>query len=247
MSFGSALLENEEKIDNEYAPRIIKCPFRALVCGSSGSGKTFSFLNNIVLPDESPNKLIIWCSPSQSLKQSKLQAAADILDTRGKLEGIEKSFIEVPCDDGKINIERIEKVLNVAFESKIPTLLVFDDLVAVDNKSRRYIASQFMNGRHRNCSIAELRQRIFSNDGSSVRDARLNCNLYILCRFPSDGEVAQLCNQLINDSVERRKFMDRYKDSTKKEFGFLLVDLQNIPPWRFRKSSLDELYLQGLY
>ena len=130
MSFGGLLLKDEEKLINPFAPRIIKCPFRALVAGSSGSGKTFNFLENIVLPEESPNKIIIWCSPSASLKQSKLLAAAEILDARGFLEGIEKSFVPIPCDNGDIPSEKIESILDLAFENKIPCLLVFDDLVS---------------------------------------------------------------------------------------------------------------------
>ena len=239
-NFNEILLKDEKKIINIDAPRVIKCPFRCICAGSSGSGKTTSFLNSVVLP-EGPNKVVIWASPSASLRQSKLTAAAEILNDRANKANIEAGFIPVECDNGNIPTERIELLVDACFADGIPCLLVFDDLVSVKSNSRRYISNCFMNMRHRNCSVASLSQRIFTD--SSARDTRLNANLFLLCEFPNELEVYNLARQLISDKVVIKKFMNRYADATTKQYGYLLIDLQNVEPWRFRKSGLDELYL----
>eukprot|EP00052_Salpingoeca_macrocollata_P030217 m.315323 g.315323 ORF g.315323 m.315323 type:complete len:264 (-) comp23067_c0_seq14:621-1412(-) len=240
----------EQKLANPGAEfGLIRCPFRALVVGASGSGKTHSFLRDVVLAKTKdgktthrmPNKLVIWCAPEASLRQPKLQAAAEVLDKRAQKEGLARGFVAVPCDDGVVDSEKIEQILNAGFEAEIPMLLVFDDLVSVNPKARRYIASCFMNCRHRNTSVAELRQRIFSSDGSAVRDARLSCNLFMLGAFSTEGEVEELAKQLV-PKEERELFLKRYRHCIAEPHGFLLADLQSPKdsPLRYRKSGISE-------
>lgn len=235
---GAALLQAEPEVQKVPAP-FIQPPFRALVAGESGSGKTFSFLTHVILPAESGLSVVIWCSPSASLQQSKLRTAADIINARdGCL------FVPVPCDDGVIDEARISHVLGLAFADGLLSIVVFDDLVSVKPASRRFIASMFMNARHQNASVAELRQRVFSSDGSSARDARLNCNLFMLGRFSSDGEVATLANQLTSNAAEKDLLVRRYRKVTAKKHGFILIDLQapRDSPYRFRDSGLTTLF-----
>lgn len=236
------LLDQECKVPEPPRP-FIKCPFRGLCVGGSGSGKSLIVLRDLVMPEESPNRVVIWCAPSASLTQAKLVNAKAALDERAQEEGRNEGIILVACDDGVIPSEVIDELVDAAFAECLPSLLVFDDLVSISPSSRRYVASCFMNMRHRLCSVLELRQRIFSSDGSGARDARLSCNLFMLGHFSTIGEVARLADQICKKDA-RELFMDRYDDCMKDIHGFFVVDMQSKPPYRFRKNGLTTLYRQ---
>ena len=65
-----------------------------------------AFLSSVVLDQESSNMVVIWASPSSSLRQSKLTAAAELLNDRANKANIEAGFIPILCDNGDIDTKK---------------------------------------------------------------------------------------------------------------------------------------------
>lgn len=237
MSAGAGLFEGEVAIENPGAPLVLRAPLRICCVGSSGSGKTSALLRCVVLAEPSPFAIVFWCAPAESLRQVKLQNAKAILDQRAEERGLTAGLITLETTDDGIPTEELDRLIDQAFEEGLPSLVVFDDLLYAKKGDQLYIANLYVNGRHRLASVAECRQRIFS--GAAARDTRLQCNAFILADFGQKDEVARLASQICADKKQAAQMVDFYGRATSKKYGFLLVDLQNPPPWRFRDSSLE--------
>jgi hypothetical protein len=100
-------LKNEKKARNPGAPRLPAHPFRAVVAGSSDSGKTHWVVDNLILDKQTPFDRYIWIAPEYSLKQDKvvkLKAAFDAVD------GVENDSLQGKGE----NIYPINKVTEMA-------------------------------------------------------------------------------------------------------------------------------------
>ena len=97
---------------------------------------------------------------------------------------------------------------------------VFDDLMDEVAKSK-WATKLFTAGcHHQNLSVITLQHKIFAN-----RDQSLQCHYLILFDFPQDrGAVMPLARQLT--PCNTIKFLEMYKDATKPQNGWLLVDMK---------------------
>lgn len=238
------MFANEVAIENPGAPYILRAPLRCLVVGGSGSGKTSALLNCVCLPELSPFACVIWCGPTASLNQSKLQYAKEVLDERAAEKwDLEEGLILVPCDD-KIDKERVNSIIDHSYSLSLPTLIVFDDLYTLGGTDQKFIAEMFTAGRHRLVSVAELRQRVYGGT-AGVRDVRLSCNCFILCDFGEKSEVSRL---LKGRGGEEAEFALRcYNDALRDEHGFLLIDDQargTDAKYRYRRCGLGRLFVR---
>ena len=117
------------------------------------------------------------------------------------------------------------------FNSSQNNAFVFDDLMDEVAKSK-WATKLFTAGCHyQNLSVITLQQKIFAN-----RDQRLKCHYLILFDLPQDrGAVMPLARQLT--PCNTIKFLEMYKDATKPQNGWLLVDMKKArdPRLRFRR------------
>eukprot|EP00053_Salpingoeca_punica_P023190 m.216408 g.216408 ORF g.216408 m.216408 type:complete len:262 (-) comp46530_c0_seq1:495-1280(-) len=224
----------EEK--NPHSPYILRLPLHAVICGSTGTGKTYATLKCICLPVNSPFDFVIWCGPSHSNAQPELQVAKKTLDERaaeknGYREGMFLIDVDGDIDEGAVN-----ELIDNAHNEGLKTLVVFDDLAKSTQKVRDFMTSIFIHGRHRGCHAAELRQTIF--DGPRARDLRMQASCFILTEFPQLDTITQLAKQI--DPSGAKSLVEKYQRCVSKPHGFLLVDrTSKEPEWRYRDSGLN--------
>lgn len=223
------LTEGETKAKNP-SKLLWQHPFRAIVGGSSGCGKTFWLLRQLQNKD-SPFDKIIWCAPKYSLQQQKL-----------------KNFQHNMGDDKVIFIDglnetEIEKHLDEYHQQHLQTAIILDDLMYEQND---YINNLFTSGRHKNASTIELCQRLFNS--SKSRTNRLNTNYFILFPFGADkSEFHTLARQI--NPLEYKRIIEKYNESTNKRYGCLIIDsnthtynFDNKNILKFRDSDFDNVY-----
>ena len=223
-----ALVENERKIRNKN--KILwQHPFRAIVAGASGCGKTYWTLDKLQHKD-SPFDSVLWCAPGYSLKQQKLKNFQH--NMRGNVVFI----------DG-LNQEEIQKNIEENEQQGNQTCIVLDDLMHDENK---FINNLFTSGRHQNCSIIELCQRLYANN--KQRTNRLNTNYFILFPFGADKSEFQTLARQINP-LEYKRIIEKYNLCTDKEHGCLIIDAnthtykmngKNI--LKFRDTEFDQVF-----
>jgi hypothetical protein len=225
-------IQNDKIIDHKpinISPLMPQHPCRICLCGSSGTGKTKFLLDQLILSKDSPWNMVIFCAPKFSLEQAKVQEAYKKL-------GPKRMTLVEGIDEGKIS-----EILDSQHSQGKQTLIVFDDLM---NKKSKFITDLFISGRHRNASIAELSQRIFT-DGK--RTNRLNTDYYVIFNFSDKLEMKNLASQLY--PKDYKEVMQLYEDATQDMHGCLIVDTKwkaikspDNKKLRFRKNKLDQIY-----
>jgi hypothetical protein len=232
--FTSHNLDKDIKYKNDYSPPMFSHPFRALIAGMSGSGKTTICINLLIDNIMSPFDRVIWVSNPTSLKQQK------IINLKNKMKN--KLILIEGLDE-----EEIKKYMEDGYNKGLQQLFVFDDLL--NEKNKKIIDELFTNGRHFGCSVAELSQRIFSDDS---RTRRVNCDLYMVSNFGDVRECNNLFQMLTTDKNNLHKIADAYRNTVDgKGIGkFFIIDRQsaysNNPTHKllkFRNNSLLDCYV----
>ena len=230
----SRLLVGVKQEENIHSPYILRLPLHCVVCGATGTGKTFATLQCIVLPKNSPFHFVVWCGPAHSNEQPALATAKKEMDSRAEEIGYDEGMIMVDVGD-TIDEERVNAIVDDANANGFKTLVVFDDLAKSSKQVRDFMTKIFTHGRHRNCHAVELRQTIF--DGQRARDNRMQASCYILTDFPQRDTVLQLLKQI--EPLNSANVLAKYERCIEKPNGFLLIDrTSREPKWRYRDSCL---------
>lgn len=209
---------------NPGSPILPPHPFRGLVTGSSGSGKTHWVISHWILNKDTPFDRVIWCSTPSSLKQEKLVRLKKAMpDAINFVEGIKP--------------DEIRELIKKGHGAKEQTLIVFDDLIGCCRHP--YISELFTSGRHLNCSTIQILQQIFA---AGTRTHRLNTDWYYIARFGDQRELSTLAHQLSVDKLGAEKIVEAYKQSleTGGKYPYMFIDGQSR-----HKPNLDELAFRG--
>ena len=185
---------NENKIEhNKNWPYIPDYPYRMLIIGCSGSGKTNVLLNLI---DNQPDidKIYLYAKDPY---EAKYQYLINIREKVGlKRFNNPKAFIEYSndmCDIYK-NIDGY----NVDKDCKI--LIVFDDMIVdiIKNKRLNLIVTKlFIRERKLNISLVFITQSYFK----VPKDVRLNTTQFFISKIPNKKCTADLYSFFINDTT----------------------------------------------
>ena len=166
---------------NKIWPYIPDHPYRILIMGGSGSGKTNLLLNVIENQPDIDKKYLYTKDPCESQYQYSIN----------KREGIginhfndPKAFIVYSNDmhDVSKNIDDY----NLDKENKI--FIVFDDMIAymINNKKLNSIVSElFIRGRKLNISLVFITQSYFK----VPKDVRLNTTHFFIVKIPNKREL----------------------------------------------------------
>ena len=223
---------NENIIErNLNWPYIPDHPYRILIIGGSGSGKTNALLN-LINNQPDLDKIYLYAKDPCEKKYQYL------INKREKV-GLNhfndpKAFMEYSKDMQYVykNIEDYNPI------KKRKVLIIFDDLIADminNNKLNPKVTELFIRGRKLNISIVFITQSYFK----VPKDVRLNSTHFLIMKIPNKRELQQIA---LNDSsdIDFKDFMNIYKKYTKEPNSFLVNDttLPSDNPLRFRKNLL---------
>ena len=154
---------DEDKYRNKYslAPR---WPFRLLICGASGSGKT-NVLVNLILQYLTYDKLYVY---AKDLCEAKYEFLQDLF----------KDFPEETV------FSETNDIVSVDFLDKSKqNLIIFDDHIT--QKHQNNIIDLFIRGRKKNASTVYLTQSYYG----TPKNIRLQCDYIILMKSCNQREM----------------------------------------------------------
>ena len=207
-------------------------PYRILIIGGSGSGKTNTLLN-LINEQSDIDKIYLY---ARCLDEPKYK----ILIKKREDAGIKhlndpNAFIE--CSNTMDDIYKNIDDYNPSRKRKI--LIIFDDMIVsiMDNKKFQAIIKElFIRCRKLNISLVFITQSYFS----VPKDVRLNSTHYLIMKTNNRRELQNIA---INHSadIDYQDFMKIYRECTKEPYNFLTIDttLPASDPLRFRKNLFD--------
>jgi hypothetical protein len=234
------LTSRETRYRNPGAPRLPPHPFRGVVGGASGSGKTHWVVEHLVLEKSTPFDRFIWLAPAYSLEQTKikdLKAAFDGSDAHNFASKVNKKDAKSPAGVAEesgatltlIAADDISKDSEAAVEvgellagnsdAGLQTLVILDDLVL--SAKSPLIGALFVGGRHKNASVIELVQQLFA---PGTRLHRINCTLFVMYRFGDKREAKMLLCQLFPNKASWSKMLELYNAETLGPHKWLMLD-----------------------
>jgi hypothetical protein len=179
-----------------------KHPFRCLVSGGSGTGKTFTVFKlikfrNQMIDSERPLKVLFYLPHGH-----KIKVPQEIQNDK-----------DVEFKNGSPDFESIYS----------PTLVVIDDMMTKldDNIVQAFI--RYSN--HKSISVVLLVQNIFYNSGKSLlRNISLNCTHFIITKSIRDRrQITTLASQM--KPGNSRFITESYDDATQEPYTYFLCDL----------------------
>ena len=207
---------NENKTEhNLKCPYIPDHPYRILIVGSSGSGKT-NTLSNLINNQPAIDKIYLYAKDPYEAKYQYL------INKREKV-GLNyfndhKAFTDYSNDmqDVYKNIEGY----NPGKKRKV--LIVFDDMIAdmINNKKLNPIVTElFIRGRKLNISVVFITQLYFKVS----KDVRLNSTHFFIMKIPNKRELQQSALNHSSD-IDFKNFMKIYKKCTVEPYSFFVND-----------------------
>lgn len=213
--------------NNPNAARyLISHPFRCLITGASGGGKTNAMLNMIdklncferfyffvKLMGDDPlyDQILI-----PKLKQAEEKHDIPIL-------------MEYSCD-----LDDLPDVTAVSegVDSNYQNLIVFDDMLDEDNRSLKKVSAYFTKMRKKNCSLAYIGQDYFG----TPKKIRRNCNLFIFTHITSEKDLRQIHQDLARE-LDFATFKNMFREATAGH-SILIIDISH-PEAKYRKNFTE--------
>jgi hypothetical protein len=201
-----------------YDNHLLNIPFRCVIVGSSGSGKTNVAVEILRRMNDTFGK--IWVvtknkdEPIYNFLQSMIPP--DFLDIR---EGVE-------------NIPEFDE-----FDPELQHMVIFDDLVL--EKNQKKIEQYFIRGRKiaRGISCLYLTQSFYK----TPKVIRLNSSYIILKKLSSKRDLNLILSE-VNIGINKNKLFELYKYCIDGDFtNFLLIDCDAPQEKKFRKNFLEIL------
>ena len=223
------IVNNNNEEHNEKRPYIPDHPYRVLIIGGSGSGKT-NTLFNLINEQKDIDKIYLY---AKDLSESKYE----YLIRNRKNAGIKhlndsKAFIE--CSNTMNDV--YGNIDNNNLKRKI--LTVFYDMIAdimTNKKFQSIIKELFIRCRKQNISLVFITQSYFS----VPKDVRLNSTYYLIMKINNKRELQNIA---INRSVDIdfKGFMKIYRECTREPYSFLTIDttLPSSNPLRYLFDTL---------
>ena len=224
---------NNNKDDNEKWPYIPDHPYRILITGGSGLGKTKTLLN-LINEQKDIDKIYLY---AKDLSESKYEYLVKNRENAGiKHLNDSKAFIE--CSNTMDDI--YENINNYNPNRRRKILIVFDDMIAdiTNKKFQSIIKELFIRCRKLNISLVLITQSYFF----VPKDVRLNSTHYLIMKINNKRELQNIAfNHSAN--IDYQDFMKIYRECTREPYSFLTIDttLSSSNPLRFRKNLFETL------
>ena len=207
-------------------------PYRILIIGGSGSGKTNALLN-LIYNQPDIDKIYLYAKDPYEEKYQHL------IKIREKV-GLDhfndpKAFMEYSNDMQDV----YKKFENYNPNKKRKVLIVFDDMIAdmINNKKLNSVVTQlFIRGGKLNISIVFITQSYFK----VAKDVRLNSTHLFIMKIPNERELQQIGLNRSSD-IDFKDFIKIYKKHTAQPYSLLVNDttLPSDDPLRLRNILLE--------
>ena len=200
-----------------YETHHIKLPFRMIIAGNSGSGKTQTLLNLLYNMPDTFEKIFI-------VTKNKDEPLYNYLEDKLGKQGlsIKEGLTELP------DLDALDKEQN--------NLIVLDDLVNEPAKQQRPIADYFIRARKKNASLIYISQSFYAVP-KLIRD---NISYLIIKQVSSMKNLTMIAREC-SLGIDKNQLKKIYDDATKSKQDFLMIDLEGDKDDRFRKN-FDEIY-----
>jgi type IV secretory pathway VirB4 component len=197
-----------------YDVHKIKLPFRMIICGSSGSGKTQTLMSLIYnMPDTFENIFIATKNKDEPL----YNYVEEKLGKKGlKIYEIDK--------DGLPDLDKLDKTQQ--------TLIVMDDLVG--EKNQKPMEQYFLRARKKNASLVYITQSYYA----VPKMIRNNMTYLIIKQISSMKNLTMIAREF-DLGLSKDTLTSMYKDATADKQNFLMMDLEGDPKDKFRKGFND--------
>ena len=198
---------------------LLKHPFTMLVAGSTGSGKT-RLVRDILSNYEKITTLNTHISVSWHY-------------------GVNQPLYREPIDNPAVQVRYKP---GFPEEAEGCDVLVLDDLQSSAGNDSRLSDLFTRYSHHRNVTVIFVVQNLFLQS-KSMRNVSLNSHYLLLLSSRRDrNQISRLASQLYPG--ETSLFMNAYKTSLSREYGYLLVDLSPTTQeeYRLRTNILPEQY-----
>ena len=202
-----------------YSKIQIPVPFRMLVVGASGAGKTNVIMNLIQ---------IMSCFTKIYLFAKNLTEPlyAYLIDKMNKLsKKLKREVIFVSND--VIDMPDIDEI-----DTDESNLFIFDDMVTEAVTKQKAISDLFVRGRKSSCSAIYITQSYFSTPSL----VRKNCDFIILKKINTKRDLTAIIREYNLDDITVDDLLKMYKKIVGKGLlDFLMIDLNtNDPDLKFR-------------
>jgi hypothetical protein len=193
----------------------IKVPFRMLIIGGSGAGKTQTFLNILHNFGNTFQNIFI-------ITKNKDEPLYNYLEDKLGKDGLS-------VKEGISNAPNLDDL-----DKQEQTLIVMDDLVL--EKNQRQLEEYFIRARKQNASLIYISQSYYA----VPRMIRQNLTYLVIKRLNTLGDLFRIMREY-SLGVDKDQLKKIYDASTDTKQNFLLVDLEEEPLSRFRKN-FNEVY-----
>ena len=210
------IVNNKNEEHNEKWPYIPDHPYRMLISGGSGSGKTNTLLN-LINQQEDIDKIYLY---AKDLGQPKYEYLIKNRENAGiKHLNDSKAFIE--CSNTMDDV--YENIDDYSPNRKRKMLIVFDDMIADIMTSKKFqsiIKELFIRCRKPNISLVFITQSYFS----VPKDIRLKSTQYLIMKINNKRELQNIAFNHSAD-IGYKDFMKIYRECTKEPYSFLTIDI----------------------
>ena len=210
------VVKKNKKDHSPNWPQIPDHPYRILLIGDSGSGKTNSLFNLINQQSDIDNIYLYAKDPYEAKYQFLIKKREDV---GTKQFNDSKAFIEYSNNMNDIykNIEDYDVIADMLSNKKLNPI----------------VTKLFIRGRKLNICIVFIIQSYFA----VPQNIRLNSTHYFIMKIPNKRKLQQTVFNYLSDS-DFKDFMNLYKNCTAKPYSFLVIDatLASDNPSHFRKN-----------
>jgi hypothetical protein len=203
---------------NQIHPLLPKHPFRILMVGGSGQGKSNLLINMVYKPMVVFERLYVYSAMNNQPKYKFLKRHYDMMDKMLEKDyGIKQKTIQVWND----TLEGIDKLLDTLDADKKNLIIIDDFSVCPSKQEQNAIDILYTKCRHKNTSIIILTQLYFRPP--STRPVRNNITHAILFQNFNNQEL-QLLQKELGSDLPRGEFRKLYNFILSEKYNFMVID-----------------------
>ena len=223
------IINNNTKGHNEKWPYIPDHPYRILIIGGSGPGKTNTLLD-LIKEQKDIDKIYLY---AKDLSESKYEHLIKNHENAG-IKHLNDSKVFIECSNTMNDV--YENIDDYNLNRKRKVLIVFVDMIADIMTSKKFqsiIKELFIRCRKINISLVFITQSYFS----VPKEVRLNSTHYLIMKIKNKRELQNSAD------IDYKDFIKIYRECTKEPYNFLTIDttLPSTNLLRFRKNLFDAL------